>query len=303
MAALATRLMDQISQNPATAIQLRTYVTNTAAVDRARIAGRERLRGLFHARETRLIEENRARETRLIEGNRAQREAAERELDIECDARQLGLDTELESALDCRQQSEHSNHITTREGLGTIPRNTHGPFNESGSGSANERHILPSHPPSGQARRFTSSAPASLPMLSARNPGSESDWRPTTSETLYETFISIDPLSTNAYDVENEEFLDIATRQMLPPIPATNSRNAIIPADVVHSHANDATQASNATLQPANNARDMSSSRFELSPDSGYGSSSTPCSCGRICRVGQTRCDSCTEGFNSEPWF
>jgi hypothetical protein len=293
MAALATRLRDQISQNPATAIQLRTYFTNTAALDRARIAGRERLRGLFHARETRLIEEN-----------RAQREAAERELDIECDARQLGLDTELESALDCRQQSEHSNHITTREGLGTIPRNTHGPFNESGLGSANERHILSSHPPSGQARRFTSSAPASLPMLSARNPGSESDWRPTTSETLYETFISIDPLSTNAYDVENEEFLDIVTRQMLPPIPATNSRNAIIPADVVHSHANDATQASNATLQPANNARDMSSSRFELSPDSGYGSSSTPCSsCGRICHVGQTECDSCTEGLNTEPWF
>jgi hypothetical protein len=292
MTALTMRLMDQIGQNPTTAIQLRSYLTANAALDRDRIAGRESLREHF-----------RALEAQLIAGNRAQREAAERELDIEYDARQLHLNTELESALDSRQQSEHSNIITPREGLGTTSRNTPDPFNEPGSGSANERQILSSHPPSGQARRFTGPTPASLPTLSASNNGPESDWRPAASETLYDTFISIDPLSMNTSNVENEAFLDIVTRQTQPPIPATNNLNALSPADVVHSQANNVTEAPNATLQPANNSTDISSSRFEVSPDSGYGSSYTPCSsCGRICHVGQD-CDSCTDGFNSMPWF
>jgi hypothetical protein len=285
-AAFGRHLMHRISENPTTAISLMNYIAAEEALNRDRNAEVERVWDNYRTLEAQQIEEN-----------HTQRDAEILQIDNEYDARQRQLYWEFRSAFASSQQSESWNHTPPREGVRTIPRNTDTLSYLSSLTSTNEGHIFPSDLPSGQPAGYLSPTTAALPVSSESNLDPGRGWGPAN-----DIFLS-EPVSTNVYDVENEAFFEVASRQRLALMPATNSRNVTVTTDVLRTPANDAMEASEAALPLLNNARDLPSSHFGSSPDVVYGNSYGHCgSCDKICYPGQELCDSCNDGLNM-PFF
>lgn len=291
-AAFGRYLMHRISENPTTAIPLMNYIAVEEALNRDHNAEVERVRDNYRTLEAQQIEEN-----------HTQRDAEILEIDNRYDARQRQLYWEFRSAFASSQQSESSNHTPPREGVGTIPRNSDTLSYLSSLTSTNEGHIFPSNLPSGQPAGYLSPTTAALPVSSESNLDPGRGWEPTADSNLHDDIFLSGPVSTNAYDIGNEAFLEVASRQRLVPTPATDSRNVTVTTDVLRTPVNDAMEASEAPLPLLNNARDLLGSHSGSPRDAVYGSWYVHCgSCDKICYPGQELCDSCNDGLNM-PFF
>lgn len=271
--------MGLIAQNPASSLQIRTYVREVANLDREIDGRRQRVR-----------EEYRAREARFNQQNSAQLEADERELDAEFDARQRRLDIRFESSLHPTRQPEHdANHPMPREGIGT--RNEH-PHNQSHVLDLPDQHpFLSWDGPSGHASGHPSFAQDNLPTLSAveSDPGSDQGRVAMNLDGLF-----LPPPAMTADDIESEAFHDVATRLTA----ARESQAEPDPADSVPTHTDETFGFAHAIVLPVSDIRNGSNSGFEVLPQSGDRNS---CSCGKVCPKGQYVCDSCADSL-AEPY-
>jgi hypothetical protein len=259
-AAFFSRVISLVGHNPASVVQMRAYVRETEALDRDINRRRQGLRGQYRAREAQLLQEN-----------QAQLEADERELDIESDARQRRLDIGFESSLDPIRQPEHdSDHHMPREAVGTMNRDPQSQFRVP-------EFALPT----------LDSDPRSHP-----GPGSIGD--------LHHIFLPVQRSAVNAYEMEDEAFHDVSARQTSPPTAPRESHTSSVPGNVLPTHASESLEAVHAIALAVDDARNESDSLFELSPNSGHGSS---CGCGKVCPKGQVSCDSCADVFDNGPDF
>ena len=114
---MATRVMNQINPNPASAIQLRSFITASEHLDRDIALRRQQLR-----------DDHRAREARLIAENNRQLEAAEEELDNESDQREQILYSQFESSLAQSSSRLPLNRSTQSSGSSSTGERLHQTF-------------------------------------------------------------------------------------------------------------------------------------------------------------------------------
>ena len=295
--------MEQMSRNPATAVELRTYIRANAALDREFNARMQRLQEQYHTREAQLIEEHRAR----IQESRAGLEAAEQELDTEFDTRQLQLDRQLRSALNFAQQPEGGfDHPPPRESFGTRTRDNHGQSRGIHSEPTAQQRISSGSPAQVLTPRVPGSEQSSIPTLVASDLDTRNDQGQVIGGNLHDIFLHPPPMDTynmeTEYDRDTGTIFDAFPRPALPPAAVGDSPIGFAPAHTLYHEADETFDAAHATILPVDDARDGPDSQILLSPDSGYGSLSASCTCGQICPKGQPVCDSCAAVFDSVPF-
>jgi hypothetical protein len=272
-------MIDMVGQNPASTIQIRSFVRRIETIDRDINHRRQRLR-----------EQYRAREAWLIQDNRARLEAAERELDAESDERHLRADTHFESDLGLAQWlGQDASHGRPREGVGAqIPEN-HTRFHIPDPPPEDQSHIVPwggaSH------SNLTTSSTLGPELVASGN--------------FHNSLLSVSLPSGDADNNANEAPLGGVEQQTLSSTTIGESHADFAPANIAPPHADETPGAAPVAVLPSGGARNGPNSQFERLPNSRYRSSYTSC---RVCDailIGQDICYPCADVLDIEPsrWF
>jgi hypothetical protein len=287
-AAFFSRMIDMVGQNPASIIQIRSFVRRIEDIDRDISHRRQRLR-----------EQHRAREAWLIQDNRARLEAAERELDAESDERHLRADMHFESDSGLAWWlGRDTSHGRPRESVSTqIPEN-HTQFHTPDLLPEDQSHIGPWDGAYNHVWGDLNSSRSNLTTSSTLGP------EPVAGGNFHNSLLSVSLASGDADNNANEALLDGAEQQTLSSTTIGESHVDFAPANIAPPHADETLGAAPAAVPPSGGARNGPNSQFERSPDSGRGSSYTICKACKAILMGQDMCGSCAV-LDVEPsrWF
>jgi hypothetical protein len=288
-AAFFSRMIDMVGQNPASIIQIRSFVRRIEDI----------YRDISHRRQ-RLREQYRAREAWLIQDNRAQLEADERELDAESDERHLRANMDFESDLGLAQWlGQDASHGRPRESVGAqIPEN-HTWFHIPDLLPEDQSHIGPWDGAFNHALGDLNSSRSNLMTSSTLGP------EPVAGGNFHNFLLSVSLSSGDADNNANEALLDGVEQQTLPSTTIGESHVDFAPANIAPPHADETLGAAPAAVPPSGGARNGPNSQFEKSPDSECGSSYTLCKACNAILMGQDMCESCADVLDVEPsrWF
>jgi hypothetical protein len=284
-----------VGQNPASTIQIRSFVRESEAISRDINRRRQRLR-----------EQHRAQEAQLIQNNRAQLEAAERELDAESNERHFCAVMRFESGLGLgRWLGQDASHGAPRESVGTRMLENHSQFHIPDLLPEDQSRIVPWDRASNHVLGDLNPSRSNLTTSSMLGPELRNHQALVAGGNFHHSLLSVTLPSMDVDDDANESFLDSAERQTLSSAAIGESHTDSVPANIAPPHADGTLGVAPATALPSDDARNGSNSQFGRPPSSGYGSSYTSCQvCGKIL-MGQDVCDSCANVLDIEPsfWF
>jgi hypothetical protein len=282
-------MIDMVGQNPASIIQIRSFVRRIEDIDRDISHRRQRLR-----------EQHRAREAWLIQDNRAQLEAAERELDAESNERHLRADVQFESDLGLAQRlGQDASHGRPRESVAIqIPENRT-QFHIPDLLPEDQSHIGPWDGAFNHALGDLNSSHSNLTTSSTLGP------EPVAGGNFHNSLLSVSLPSGDVDNNANEAPLGGVEQQTLSSTTIGESHADFAPANIAPPHADETPGAAPVAVLPSGGARNGPNSQFERLPNSRYGSSYTSC---RVCDailIGQDICYRCADVLYTEPsrWF
>jgi hypothetical protein len=294
-AAFFSRIIDMVGQNPASIIQIRSFVGGIEAIDRDINRRRQRLREQYRAEEARLIQDN---HTRL--------EAAELELDAESEERHLRLNMHFESDLGLAQWfGQDGSHGRPHESVGTRMPENHSQFHMPDVLPEGQSHIVPWDRASSHVLGDLNSSHSNLTTSSMLGPEPRNHQAPVAGGNFHHSLLSMSLPSKDVDNNANEALLDSVEQQTLSSTAIGESHADFVPANTAPPHADETLGAAPAAVLPSGGARNGPNSQFEWSPDSGYGSSYTSCKACNAILMGQDVCDSCADVLDREPsrWF